>query len=145
MTSLNIQGELPPGISKDVLEGFAKYILTQEAPETNFEISLLLTNSESMREYNLRYRGVDSPTDVLSFESECLDLGMGCMKMCDIIIDINQVFKQKGENTYKEEFCQVLVHALLHLAGYDHIRPADKKKMEDAEANYRKQIPRELE
>ncbi|MDD2683288.1 MAG: rRNA maturation RNAse YbeY [Candidatus Cloacimonetes bacterium] len=33
------------------------------------------------------------------------------------------------------------MHGLLHLMGYDHIRTADKKKMEDAEDNYRKQIP----
>jgi probable rRNA maturation factor len=145
MTRLSFQGELPRGISEDLVERFAEYILEQESPHISYEISLLLTDSESMRQYNLRYRGVDSPTDVLSFEGECLDLGMDSMRLCDIIIDTNQVFKQKGKNTYKEEFWQVLIHALLHLAGHDHIKPADKTKMEDAEDNYRRQIPGELE
>ncbi|MDI3503264.1 MAG: putative rRNA maturation factor [Candidatus Cloacimonadota bacterium] len=144
MTKLDIQGELPEGISSYAIQDFADFILRQEARECHFQISLLLTNSEAMQEYNRKYRGVDSSTDVLTFVGEILDLGIGNLCICDIIIDTNQVFKQKGKNTYREEFWQVLIHALLHLAGYDHIRSADRKKMEDAEDNYRKQIPGDI-
>jgi len=141
MTKLDITGDLAEGISENEIQVFAEYILSQEASDTDFEISLLLTTSDEMQEFNRRYRGVDSTTDVLSFEGESLTLGTGKLRICDIIIDTNQVFRQKGKNTYKEEFWQVLIHALLHLAGHDHTRPADKKAMEDAEDNYRKQIP----
>jgi probable rRNA maturation factor len=141
MTKLEILGDLPDKISEDQLMEFSDYILHQEAGDCCFEISLLLTDSTQMRKYNRKYRGVDSTTDVLSFVGENLDLGNMNLRICDIIIDTNQVLKQKETNTYSEEFWQVLIHALLHLAGYDHIRPADKKKMEDAEDNYRKQIP----
>lgn len=141
MTSLEIQGDLPDSISADLLQNIAEHILGLEAADTDFEIALLLTDSAQMREYNRKFRGVDGFTDVLSFEGEVLDLGGRNLRLCDIIIDTNQVFRQKGQNTYNEEFWQVLIHALLHLAGYDHIKPADKKKMEDAEENYRKQIP----
>lgn len=141
MSSLEIQGDLPDSISAEELQNIAEYILNSEAADTDFHISLLLADSVEMREFNRRFRGTDSATDVLSFEGEALDLDGRRMRNCDIIIDTNQVFRQKGKNTYKEEFWQVLIHALLHLAGYDHTRPADKKKMEDAEENYRKQIP----
>lgn len=144
MSSLEIQGDLPDSIKADLLQEFAEYILSREAADTDYQISLLLTDSMQMREYNLRFRGVDGYTDVLSFEGEMLDLGGRNLRLCDIIIDTNQVFRQKSKNTYNEEFWQVLIHALLHLAGYDHVKPADKKKMEDAEENYRKQIPGEL-
>jgi probable rRNA maturation factor len=144
MTSLEIQGDLPDSIKADLLQEFAEYILSREAADTDYQISLLLTDSNQMREYNRKFRGVDGCTDVLSFEGEALDLGGRNLRLCDIIIDTNQVFRQKGKNTYNEEFWQVLIHALLHLAGYDHVKPADKKKMEDAEENYRKQIPGEL-
>lgn len=144
MTSLEIQGDLPESIDRALLKNFAEYILDREAADTDFEISLLLTDSATMREYNRKFRGVNSDTDVLSFEGEQLGLDGRKVRFCDIIIDTNQVFRQKGTNTYNEEFWQVMIHALLHLASYDHTRPADKKKMEDAEENYRKQIPGEL-
>ena len=141
MTSLEIQGETPDSIQAELIEDIAEYILSREAADTDYQIALLLTDSTQMREYNRKFRGVDVATDVLSFEGEMLDLGGRNLRLCDIIIDTNQVLRQKGKNTYNEEFWQVLIHALLHLAGYDHIKPADKKKMEDAEENYRKQIP----
>lgn len=144
MTSLEIQGDLPDSISANQIQSFAGHILDNEAADTDFEISLLLTDSATMREYNRKYRGVNADTDVLSFEGEELDLKGRKVRFCDIIIDTNQVFRQKGTNTYYEEFWQVLIHALLHLASYDHTKPADKKKMEDAEDNYRKLIPGEF-
>ncbi|MCB5252490.1 MAG: rRNA maturation RNase YbeY [Candidatus Cloacimonetes bacterium] len=135
---------MPDSISANQIQSFAGHILDNEAADTDFEISLLLTDSATMREYNRKYRGVNADTDVLSFEGEELDLKGRKVRFCDIIIDTNQVFRQKGTNTYYEEFWQVLIHALLHLASYDHTKPADKKKMEDAEDNYRKLIPGEF-
>ncbi|MDD3282160.1 MAG: rRNA maturation RNase YbeY [Candidatus Cloacimonetes bacterium] len=144
MTEIEIQGDLPLGITKEQIEPFAHRILSSEAPGIKFEISILCTNSEDMRKYNHFYRGVDNNTDVLSFKGESLILEGVETQFCDIIIDTKQVFKQKGKNTFNEEFWQVLIHALLHLAGFDHIRTSDKEKMEDAEENYRKQIPEGL-
>lgn len=143
MTKLEVQGDLPDSISAEDLQNFAEYILAKEAADTDHEISLLLTDSVQMREYNRKFRGMDSTTDALSFEGELLDLDGRNLRVCDIIIDTNRVSEQKGKNTYREEFWQVLIHALLHLAGYDHVRLADKKKMEDAEDNYRMLIPGE--
>lgn len=122
----------------------ANLILTAEAPQTDYEISLICADESEMRRINKLYRGVNANTDVLSFEGECLKLGSRETRFCDIVVDTKQVFKQKGTNTYREEFWRVLIHALLHLAGYDHIRTKDKEKMEDAEDNYRKQIPEGL-
>ncbi|MCK9557001.1 MAG: rRNA maturation RNase YbeY [Candidatus Cloacimonetes bacterium] len=142
MTSVEVQGDLPPDISQEQISAIARRILAQEAAGVAFEISLLCTNDQEMQRINRIYRGMDTITDVLSFVGESLVLQGLETRYCDIIIDTNQVFLQKGKNTYKEEFWQVLIHALLHLAGYDHIRTADKKKMEDAEDNYRRQIPK---
>jgi len=145
MTSVEIQGDLPPSLSGSQIAAMAELIFGSEAFDTDFEISILCTDSDEMRRINRTYRGVDATTDVLSFEGECLLLEESKRRYCDIIIDTKQVFRQKGTNTYREEFWQVLIHALLHLAGYDHIRTSDKKKMEDAEDNYRKQIPEGLD
>ncbi len=140
MTNVELQGELPPGISLAEICLAAELICSKERPQIDFEISLMLVDSESMRHYNRTYRGVDQATDVLSFEGESIVLGQSETRLCDIIIDTNQVSKQKGFKTFREEFWFVLIHALLHITGFDHIRQADKNKMEDAEDNYRKQI-----
>lgn len=144
MIKVDVQGELPPSITESQIHELAQVILVNEAPQADYEISLRCTDSLEMRRINRQYRGVDSTTDVLSFVGDSLPLGECELRICDIIIDTNQVFLQKGQNTYKEEFWQVLIHSLLHLAGYDHTRTWDRKKMEDAEDNYRMQIPKGL-
>ena len=93
-----------------------------------------------MRKINRQYRGADETTDILSFVSDELDLNGRKSHICDIIVDINSLEIQKGINSLIEEFWQVLIHGLLHLAGYDHITLADRKKMEDAEEKYNSQL-----
>ncbi|HQQ67274.1 MAG TPA: rRNA maturation RNase YbeY [Candidatus Cloacimonadota bacterium] len=141
MTSIDIEGDLPCGTDASAIKGMAEIICAAEAPDTDFQISLQLVTSETMKEYNRLYRGVDHNTDVLSFAGDVMVLDGRKTRLCDIIIDTNQVFIQKGTNTFREEFWLVLIHGFLHLTGYDHIRTADRRKMEDAEENYRKQIP----
>lgn len=141
MLSLELRGDLPPSLAESEIRYMAEMICRENAPDIDFEVSLLLVESDVMREYNRVYRGVDMNTDVLSFMGDELLLEGRQTRLCDIIIDTNQVVLQKGSKTIKEEFWLVLIHGLLHITGYDHIKTADKKKMEDAEDNYRKQIP----
>ena len=141
MTNVEIQGEPPPSVTGGAIKIVAEAILGSEQPDTDFELSLAFVSASEMRNYNRLYRGKDSCTDVLSFEGEELLLDGRKTRLCDIIIDTNQVFQQKGSKTFSEEFWLVLIHGLLHVCGHDHIRTADKKKMEDAEDNYRKLIP----
>jgi len=141
MTNTDIQGDLPPSLTAQDIQKMADTIIGAEAPDISYEICIALVDSAEMEHYNKLYRGVARNTDVLSFASDILLLDGHPTRQCDIIIDTNQVFMQKGSKTFKEEFWQVLIHGLLHICGYDHIRAADKRKMEDAEDNYRKQIP----
>lgn len=94
------------------------------------ELSVLLTRNSEIRELNREYRGKDKPTDVLSFpmEDPCL-LG-------DIVISTEKAACQAEEFgvTFDEEMARLLVHGLLHLAGYDHVRGGRQaKKMKDKE------------
>lgn len=94
------------------------------------ELSVLLTGNSEIRELNREYRGKDKPTDVLSFpmEDPCL-LG-------DIVISIEKAASQAEEFgvTFDEEMARLLVHGLLHLAGYDHVRGGRQaRKMKDKE------------
>lgn len=100
-----------------------------------------------MRYYNRSYRGQDKATDILSFTFALADeipvTESTNKRICDIIIDINQVDKQKGTNSFEQELIIVFVHGILHLMGYDHIKKADKQKMEEKASMYLSKIQQE--
>ncbi len=84
------------------------------------EISLLITDREEMRILNKKYRGIDEPTDVLSFsmrEGDNLFYGL----LGDIVICWERAKKDAREMkvSLKEELATLLVHGFLHLMGYN--------------------------
>jgi len=94
------------------------------------ELSVLLTGNSEVRELNREYRGKDKPTDVLSFPmGDSYLLG-------DIVISIEKAASQANEFgvSFDEEMARLLVHGLLHLAGYDHVKGGRQaRKMKDKE------------
>jgi probable rRNA maturation factor len=131
------EGEVP---DPSRLEQLASSICRAEDPGCRYEISLLFCDDETMRRYNRTYRGSDAATDVLSFVTAELGNGEGRARICDIIIDTKQVDRQKGHKSFERELSEVFIHALLHLAGYDHIRPEARKHMEEKETTYQSMI-----
>ena len=89
----------------------------------NTELSVFLTDDETIRELNSRYRGKDSPTDVLSFPLED-EIMLG-----DIAISLDTAQHKATEQLIglDEEVAFLFVHGLLHLLGYEH-------EADDAEA-----------
>ncbi|NTU43022.1 MAG: rRNA maturation RNase YbeY [Nitrospirales bacterium] len=90
------------------------------------EVSVLLINDRRMREMNLRYRGKDKTTDVLSFsliEGEGV-LPPGMVNLGDIVISPAQAERQAAEQgvSFEREIRWLLIHGLLHLLGFDHER-----------------------
>lgn len=140
MNKIEIEGDLPSGIDKDSVKVLSDNILKKEAHNVAYELCIKLVDSLEMIELNRLYRGKNESTDVLTFLGDELFLSDRTLRVCDIVIDINQLNIQKDKNTLSEEFWQVLIHGLLHAAGYDHIKTSDKRTMEDAEENYRRLI-----
>ena len=102
----------------------------------NAEVSITLTNNEHIHELNLRYRGIDRPTDVLSFalnegeEPEIFD-GPAVDVLGDIIISVERTVEQAAEygHSVQREIAFLAVHGMLHLLGYDHMEEADRIEM----------------
>lgn len=92
--------------------------------ENNYEISLLITDDETIHNLNKEYRQKDKPTDVLSFpmDDEVL-LG-------DIVISIDTAKKQAEEREINidREAAFLFIHGLLHLLGYDHETSVEDEK-----------------
>lgn len=93
--------------------------------EKNMQI-IFLTQKE-IHNYNLTYRNIDRPTDVLSFPNDDLeDDSLG-----DIFISIEQAEVQASDygHSFEREIGFLAVHGYLHLKGYDHHTPEEEKEM----------------
>ncbi|MDD2697553.1 MAG: rRNA maturation RNase YbeY [Arcobacteraceae bacterium] len=82
------------------------------------EIELILTTNEEMQEINLTTRGLDKPTDVLSFPY--LEMPNSPIGSIVISLDFLKEYSKEYENTIEEEFILLFIHGVLHILGYDH-------------------------
>lgn len=85
---------------------------------TQKEIELIICHNDYIQELNKEYRGIDKPTDVLSFPLE----DMPYSPIGTIIISADYVADKAKEygHTLNEEFTLLYIHGLLHILGYDH-------------------------
>ena len=113
------------------------------------EVSLLLTTNEEIHRMNLEFRDVDRPTDVLSFpmidfavpgnfdgleeREDCFDPETGELSLGDIVISKEKVLSQAEAygHSVLREYAFLIVHAVLHLTGYDHMEPSERSVMEE--------------
>lgn len=117
-----------------VMEDFIKYCINKlELNKVMF--SVIMISNEEIHNLNKQYRGIDRPTDVITFALEdykdCVDLEFRLLG--DIYISYDKVVEQAKEygHSNTRELCFLAIHGLLHLLGYDHMNKDDEKKMFD--------------
>ncbi len=118
---------------------------TENLQNLNIYMSIILTNSEEIRELNKKYRNIDKETDVLSFpmfekeEIQNLDKYIGNIPevLGDIVISIPRVKEQAKEygHSFERELAYMIVHGFYHIIGEDHIKEEDKVIMRKKEEN----------
>jgi probable rRNA maturation factor len=86
------------------------------------EISILFVGDQGIRELNHQFRGMDRPTDVLSFPQILGDDVPGALLLGDVAISLETAHRQAEEHglSLEEELTLLLIHGTLHLLGYDH-------------------------
>lgn len=103
--------------------------LSFEGFENDCEVSVTFTDNEHIHLLNEQYRGVDRPTDVLSFpltdfsgdnDEPAIDAPM--ISLGDIVISLEKAAEQAQEfgHSFERETAFLTVHSMLHLLGYDH-------------------------
>ena len=103
-------------LDASALEGFLQQLAERLAVQDGFTV--VLVNDERMKEYNRRFAGQETPTDVLSFPGE-QDWPMEAPYAGDVLISVESALRQTREGLLSE--LKVLsLHGLLHLLGYDH-------------------------
>jgi probable rRNA maturation factor len=96
-------------------------------------LSLLLAGDRTLRTLNRRWRGIDRPTDVLSFPAHH-PAGVG-PELGDLAISLDTAARRAAREgrSLLAEVDRYLVHGLLHLLGHDHVKVAESRAMAQAE------------
>ena len=115
------------------------YVVHAEA-ERGFrgQVNLIFNSDAAICKLNMQFRGIDKPTDVLSFNIEEpleRDSVFG-----EVYISVATAKRQAREygNTFDEEIIRLALHGFLHLFGYDHVKKSERARMEVREAKFLK-------
>ena len=121
----------------------AQTVLKAEGVAPPYEVSLVFTDSEAVKQLNRDYRGVDEPTDVLAFcmlsQKEVDDSFAlppdGVTRLGEVIVSYPQAVAQAREQGHspERELALLIIHGILHLLGYDHEEPEEEARMRKRE------------
>ena len=110
--------------------------LAQAAPKITgiAELSIVLTDDAAQQELNRQWRGIDKPTNVLSFP-QIEPFGPVSGILGDIVLARETLEREavELEKPFADHFTHLVVHGFLHILGYDHIDEADALRMEGLE------------
>ena len=122
---------------RELIEFAVREALTYLGFDRDCSISVTLTDDGHIHELNREYRGVDRPTDVLSFPMFAFDgadepPAKGDFELGDIVISVERAKVQAKEygHSVRREIAFLSVHSTLHLLGWDHeTSPEDERRM----------------
>ncbi len=144
------ESDIPlPFSEQEVAEAVILETLDYEDCPYEVQVNIILTTNEEIRQINLEQRGVDAPTDVLSFpmieyaypsdftvlegdSMDNFDPDSGELILGDIVISVDKVMEQaeKYNHEVKREYAFLIAHSMLHLFGYDHMDEVERENME---------------
>ena len=126
----------------DLLRKVIPAVLETEGVAIPCEVDVLFTDDAGIHEINLEQRGVDAPTDVLSFpmfeftpgqppsaDSAEKDPDTGLLPLGDMVLSLERAERQAAEygHSAQRETAYLAVHSILHLLGYDHMDDGPQK------------------
>lgn len=140
---MNIYFDEGQAVSDEIrrkMEQAAVYAVQLEnLDEQRCELSVTFVDLDEIHELNKIHRGVDSPTDVLSFpqfEDVCEEVPEeGEICLGDVVICRDKAAQQAEEfgHSFEREILYLFVHSVLHLLGYDHMEDDEKRVMRTRE------------
>jgi len=135
---VSIADPFAASLSAERLAAIARRVLeAEDAPPV--ELSIAITDDETVRSLNREYAGEDAVTDVLSFsqrEGEEFVTPPGEVPpLGEVIIAYPQALRQAADHgrSVDDEVTRLLIHGTLHLLGYDHAEPEEERRMRERE------------
>jgi probable rRNA maturation factor len=135
MITIQVKRNVTLPVDRSILLHAAQLTLYSSKIPDQSNLTIVIGNDKFLHRLNRQYRQVDSPTDVLSFPSGEMDPDTNTPYLGDIIISLPRASEQASAENHPlaDELQLLVVHGILHLLGYDHLRPADKQKMQSAQ------------
>ncbi|MBQ9001043.1 MAG: rRNA maturation RNase YbeY [Eggerthellaceae bacterium] len=125
------------------IEELAMFVIRSEGKPETCEASISFVTDEDIHRMNREYRGIDRPTDVLSFECDNVHDDFAVFapaaeelyELGDIVIAPDVAERQAPEYglSFADEMSLLITHGLLHLCGYDHMEDEEARAMESRE------------
>ncbi|WP_148136669.1 rRNA maturation RNase YbeY [Candidatus Formimonas warabiya] len=135
--------------TEELLNTLVCAVIREENLDMDPEVSILLVDDAEIQELNRSYRGMDRPTDVLSFAMneemegapEFISLEESNL-LGDIVISLETAGRQAEEygHSLERELGFLTVHGMLHLLGYDHGNEAETAEMRQKEEKILNQV-----
>lgn len=130
------QNDTDINVNSTLINDVIKAVLSYEGVSDNCEISVTIVDNKKIHSLNLKHRGIDRPTDVLSFPlidftRDSLPTDGSMAYLGDIVISIEKAEEQAEEygHSLEREIGFLTAHSMLHLLGYDHMVPEEEKVM----------------
>ncbi|MDR0968542.1 MAG: rRNA maturation RNase YbeY [Holosporaceae bacterium] len=130
--------EVKPVVEKCVQAVFDEVGLNDD----NVEVCFLFTTDEEVRSLNKTYRGINKPTNVLSFPADILSEDAEYCILGSIALAFETVEREAREQkkSFYDHLKHLLVHGMLHLFRYDHAEESEAEQMEALEAKILKKL-----
>lgn len=137
-------------VQEEWIRQTAETVLVSEEIGYPVQLSIVITDDETVQQLNHTYRELDETTDVLAFAFQ-EDGGFsfpqasdGLSHLGEVIISCPQAARQAEEHGHslKEEMAVLTIHGVLHLLGYDHEEPEEESEMRTKEAGVLAQVKR---
>ena len=121
-----------PKLYETLMKRVIRRAVSEAYPNHKFEINVTVCDDEEIRAINKEHRGIDRPTDVLSFPFLDFETPDVMTLLGDIVISRDTAYRQAEEygHSPKREFCFLAAHSALHLLGYDHETEIEREEME---------------
>ena len=131
MITLEISEAYRTLVDSAALEEAAQAALRHQSAPEGASLTLVITDDAQLHALNRQYRGVDAPTDVLSFNADFTDPESDSPYLGDILISWERAAAQAaaGGHPVLDELRLLTVHGVLHLLGHDHADPEEKSRM----------------
>lgn len=150
---VQVSEEFVDRVPTDLLRKLIERALANEGMGGRVEMSLVVTDDETVHRLNLTYRGVDQTTDVLSFPLQPAPGKKGrrfllppdeVLHLGDVVISFPRAVEQAVQygNSLEREMGYLTVHGVLHLLGYDHRLRAEREQMREKEEAALIDLPR---
>lgn len=135
---LNESGEVPSPVPEQELADLGRHVLDQLRVHPQAELTITLVDEETMAALHVRWLNEPGPTDVMSFPMDELRPGhegeeptqgmLGDVVLCPVVA---RKQAQEAGHAVGDELLLLTTHGILHLLGFDHAEPEQKREMFD--------------